>query len=155
MFKATILAAAAACACVGHAGEIQLGAIRLGMTRQDLARAFPKGVAGGIAIAGASSRRGPDAPAVLFREDRLERFAAYFAAADFDRLRRAVVAKDASLQCRSNTNVSVCYDLVGNFVLTRSGDTTMLLMQTPRAAADAERALGELDAAASDGRSGM
>jgi hypothetical protein len=148
MIKGLLLAAAAAWACAGHAADIEIGKIRLGMSQQEFARAYPRGIEGVIALAGASARKELGAPAVRFRDGRLEQFAAYFRAQDFDRIRRSVVAGAVPVQCRSHEVVSVCYDAQGSFVLTRSGDTTMLLLQTARAAAEAQGALIEADAAA-------
>jgi hypothetical protein len=135
---------AGALACGAHAATLQLEGVRLGMTRQEFAAMHPDGAASGVSIAGVPSQRSLGAPAAQFRNGRLEQFSAYFAAADFDRLRNAVTAKNASVQCDAKEQFAVCHDGEGTFVLTRSGDATMLLLQSPRVTAEAERAVREL-----------
>lgn len=144
MIKGTVLVAAAAVACVAHGAGIEVQEIRLGMTRHEFARAYPEGPRAGIAIGGANSRSGFAPPTVQFRDGRLEQFSAYFPAQDFERIRRAVVAQNQSVQCRSDPKVSVCYDAEGSFVLTRSGRLTMLLLQSQRIASEAEEAVSDL-----------
>jgi hypothetical protein len=142
MIKQLLLGAAAACACMASAGAAEGRDIRLGMTQQDFLKAYPHGLDSGVSIGGASTREGPMPPAVQFRDGRLEQFSAYFAAKDFERIRRALVAKNAGLQCSSTERqVAVCYDPEGSFVLTRSAEVTMLLLQSPRVAVEAERRL--------------
>ena len=144
MIKGMVLVAAAAVACVAHGAGIEVQDIRLGMTRHEFARAHPAGIGGGISVGGARSREGFGPPAVQFIDGRLEQFAAYFAAQDFERIRRAVLAQNRAVQCRADAQVSVCYDAEGSFVLTRSGRTTMLLLQSQRMAAEAEQAVSDL-----------
>lgn len=144
MIKVSILLAAAGMACASHAADIRIQGIRLGMTPQEFSSAYPKGVERALSIGGAGTRVGFARPAVQFRDGRLEQFAAYFAAQDFERIRRAVVAKNPSVQCTEKEGLAVCYDDAGSFVLTRSGTTTLLLLQSQRMAAEAERSLRAL-----------
>jgi hypothetical protein len=143
MNRIAILTLAAALACGADAATLQLEGVRLGMTRQEFAALHPDG-ASGVSIAGVPSRRSFGAPAAQFRNGRLEQFSAYFAASDFERLRTAVTAKNASVQCDAKEQFAVCHDREGTFVLTRSGDATLLLLQSPRVTAEAERAVREL-----------
>jgi hypothetical protein len=152
--RLTGAAAAAALAGLAHAGDIQIEQIRLGMSQSDFIQAYPRGIAAGIGVAGASTRSGFARPSVRFREGRLEQFSAYFPAKDFDRIRKAVVARNASVQCSAGEGFAVCHDPEGGFVLSRSGATTMLLLQSQRMAAEVERAVSELPAS-EDLRAGM
>jgi hypothetical protein len=136
--------AAAALVNLAHAGGIEIGQVRLGMTETEFAKAYPRGVDAGIALAGASTRSAFARPSVQFRDGRLEQFSAYFPVKDFDRIRRAVVARNASVQCAAGEGFAVCNDPEGSFVLSRSGATTMLLLQSMRMAADGEQAVSEL-----------
>ena len=144
MTKTLFLLAAAAVACASHAGDIRIRGIRIGMTVKEFDAAYPKGVEPGFAIAGANTRSGFAPPAVQFRNGKLEQFSAYFAGQDFERIRSAVVAKNPSVQCTAKERFAVCHDDEGGFVLTRSGSTTLLLLQSRRLAAEAQRALVEL-----------
>ena len=141
MIKRLILVAAASLACAAQAGPVEVQKIRLGMSQQEFAKAYPLGVDTGFTIGGATSRRGFAPAAVQFRDGGLEQFSAYFDGRDFDAVMRAVVAKNPSVKCSIDQGVSVCYEPEGTFVLTRSAGVTMLLLQSQRITAEAERAL--------------
>jgi hypothetical protein len=156
MIEKLLLVAVAAFASASHASVVEVQRIRLGMTHQEFASAYPKGVHSGITIGGASSQRGFEAAAVQFRDGRLEQFSAYFAGSDFDRVRRAVVAKNPSVQCSGDQQLKVCFDPEGSFVLTRNAGQTLLLLQSQRMAAEAESAFSDLQTTAiGAGRTGM
>jgi hypothetical protein len=156
MIKRLIVLAAAALACAAQAGPVEVQKIRLGMTQQEFAKAYPKGIDSGFAIGGATSRHGFAPAAVQFRDGSLEQFSAYFESKDFDAVMRAVVAKNPSVKCSIAQGVSVCYEPEGTFVLSRSAGATMLLLQSPRITAEAERSfLDPQTTSIQDGRTGM
>jgi hypothetical protein len=156
MIKRLILLAAAALACAAQAGPVEVQKIRLGMTQQEFASAYPKGVDTGFSVGGATSRRGFAPAAVQFRDGGLEQFSAYFEDRDFDAVMRAVVAKNPSVKCNIAQGVSVCYEPEGTFILSRSAGATMLLLQSQRITAEAERAfLDPQTTAIQAGRTGM
>jgi hypothetical protein len=144
MKKTLLLMLVATCACSARADAIQIHGIRLGMTQKEFGAAQRRDPRLGVSILGAKSRKAFGAPEIVFRDGRLEQFSAYFSAQDFNRIRTAVQAGNPAIRCTLHENVSVCYDEEQTFSLTRVGDVAMLLLQTRRAADEAERAIRDM-----------
>jgi hypothetical protein len=136
--KTTIIASAALLtAFVAHAQEIEIKGIRMGMTKSEVAKTFPKGM-NSITIGG--QHQLPGSPRVTWKDGKLYDLGMLFPIDAFDKLKLAATSK-FKLECNYLSSGPACYSDLLIVAQDLQGGYSVLGMHSLQAAHDADKSV--------------